>query len=185
VLAWPLLAEFRLAPSYSRSFLSGVRERRVCTDCKQRCYLQRHHQHRRLVRMCCALVYVLCACVCAVRLCMCCALVYVLCSPLSVIRYGLFCELAGANTTDTAAEQANLWLKPRGLPTLPPVDSTEGLWSAIISGKNENKRSILHNSDTAVTRWPWKLVTVSALPNSNALVFFSCSLSCTPPQHLL
>jgi hypothetical protein len=56
-------------------------------------------------------------------------------------------------------DSTNVWLLPRGLPTLMPVDSVEGLWGAITAGKNENKRPVLHNSDTAAMSWPWKIVT--------------------------
>ena len=73
--------------------------------------------------------------------------------------FGVFCELAGANATDTAAEEANRWLQPRGLPTLPPVDSAPGMWRAIVGGKNESVRTVVHHSETSVTSWPYKLIT--------------------------
>lgn len=73
--------------------------------------------------------------------------------------YGMFSELAGVDPTDRVAEEANKWLAPRGLPVLPPVDSTRGLWGAMTSGRNENLRPVLHQSDNTVIQWPYKLVT--------------------------
>jgi hypothetical protein len=43
-----------------------------------------------------ALTYVLCACVCAVRMCMRCALVYVLCACACVVRLCMCCALVYA-----------------------------------------------------------------------------------------
>jgi len=69
--------------------------------------------------------------------------------------YGTFCELAGVDATDTAAEEANAWLKPRGLPLLPPVDSVPQ-WGFILNGTNA--RPQLHLSEQAVLEWPHKLI---------------------------
>jgi len=76
--------------------------------------------------------------------------------------YGMFSELAGVDPTDHMAKDANKWLEPRGLPVLPPIDSTSGLWSAM-TGDNQNRiknlRPVLHQSDNTVIQWPYKLIT--------------------------
>jgi len=75
--------------------------------------------------------------------------------------YGLFCDLAGVDPKDTAAEAANEWLEPRGLPLLPPVDAVEGLWGALTGTGDtgtSSLRSTLHQSDKTLIVWPYKLV---------------------------
>eukprot|EP00315_Gephyrocapsa_oceanica_P030513 CAMPEP_0185411444 /NCGR_PEP_ID=MMETSP1365-20130426/3578_1 /TAXON_ID=38817 /ORGANISM="Gephyrocapsa oceanica, Strain RCC1303" /LENGTH=673 /DNA_ID=CAMNT_0028014065 /DNA_START=21 /DNA_END=2042 /DNA_ORIENTATION=- len=77
--------------------------------------------------------------------------------------YGLLCELAGVDPTDHAAEDANAWLAPRGLPLLHPVDSVRGLWSAIVEstapgGASANLRPLLHISEQSVLKYPYKLI---------------------------
>jgi len=72
--------------------------------------------------------------------------------------YGTLCELAGIDQADTAAEKANKWLKKRGLPLLPPVDSVPQ-WGFIMNGTNG--RPSLHVSEQALLQYPYKLVTGS------------------------
>ena len=78
--------------------------------------------------------------------------------------YGVFCELAGVDPTDIASEEANAWLRPRGLPLLAPVDAVRGLWAAILNstlpgGTMHNVRPILHVSENCVIQFPFKLIT--------------------------
>lgn len=69
--------------------------------------------------------------------------------------YGTLCELAGVDSTDHAAAEANVWLQQKGLPLLPPVDSV-AQWGFILNGTNG--RPALHLSTLALLRWPFKLV---------------------------
>lgn len=69
--------------------------------------------------------------------------------------YGTFCELAGVDPTDHMAAEANEWLRPRGLPLLPAVDSVPQ-WGFIMNGTNG--RPSLHLSEQALLQWPYKLV---------------------------
>jgi len=57
---------------------------------------------------------------------------------------------------DTAAENANIWLKEHKLPTLAPVDSVPQ-WGFIMNGTNGREQP-LHVSEFAVLRWPYKLI---------------------------
>ena len=59
--------------------------------------------------------------------------------------------------TDHAAEEANIWLRSRGLPVLPPVDGIDQ-WSYIMNGQN-GRDGELHLSSNGILRWPYKLVT--------------------------
>jgi len=70
--------------------------------------------------------------------------------------YGTFCEIAGVSAVDTAAENANIWLKEHKLPTLAPVDSVPQ-WGFIMNGTNGREQP-LHVSEFAVLRWPYKLI---------------------------
>jgi len=70
--------------------------------------------------------------------------------------YGTLCELAGVDPRDRAAEEANDWLRERGLPLLQPVDSV-AQWGFIMN--RSSARSSLHLSENALLRWPYKLVT--------------------------
>ena len=80
--------------------------------------------------------------------------------------YGVFCELARVDPTDTAAEEANRWLDPRGLPLLPKVDAVQNLWATMMhstspGGATVNLRPILHVSEQCVIIYPHKLITGS------------------------
>ena len=70
--------------------------------------------------------------------------------------YGTFCELAGVDSHDVDAEDANEWLQQQQLPVLPPVESIP-MWSSIMS--NQSAREEVHLSENALLRWPYKLVT--------------------------
>jgi len=66
-------------------------------------------------------------------------------------------ELAGVDMIDHAADWANEWLRPRGLPLLHPVESVPQ-WGFILNGTN-GRPQVLHLSENAVLHWPYKLVT--------------------------
>jgi len=70
--------------------------------------------------------------------------------------YGTFCEIVGVSAVDTAAQNANIWLKEHKLPTLAPVDSVPQ-WGFIMNGTNGREQP-LHLSEFAVLRWPYKLL---------------------------
>ncbi|CAK0817376.1 unnamed protein product [Prorocentrum cordatum] len=70
--------------------------------------------------------------------------------------YGTVAALAGVSQEDKAAEDANVWLKEKGLPLLPPVDSV-AQWQHIVSGTN-GRPDTLYVSNKAVLKYPWKLV---------------------------
>lgn len=70
--------------------------------------------------------------------------------------YGTVAALAGVSQEDKAAEDANEWLKDKGLPLLPPVDSV-AQWQHIVGGTN-GRPDTLYVSNKAVLKYPWKLV---------------------------
>lgn len=71
--------------------------------------------------------------------------------------YGTLCELAGVDSFDDAAHEANKWLKEHSLPLLPPVDSV-AQWGFILNGTN-GRPEPLHLSEQGLLHWPYKLVT--------------------------
>lgn len=71
--------------------------------------------------------------------------------------YATFVELAGSESTDHAAIQANIWLASQSLPLLPPIDSI-AQWGFILNNTN-GRAAPLHLSENAVLQWPYKLVT--------------------------
>ena len=71
--------------------------------------------------------------------------------------YGTLTELVGVDMKDSKSEAANSWLKEKGLPLLPPVDSVPQ-WQYIINDKN-GRPDPMHLSSKAVLMWPYKLVT--------------------------
>lgn len=71
--------------------------------------------------------------------------------------YGTFLSFAQVDLTDHKAEKANEWLREKGLPLLPPVD-TVPQWEFILSGKN-GRGFPMHLSEKALLQWPLKLVT--------------------------
>lgn len=71
--------------------------------------------------------------------------------------YATFCEIAGVDPTDHSAVRANVWLEQQGLPLLPPIDSVPQ-WQHVLRGRN-GRTGLLHLSEHAVLRWPFKLVT--------------------------
>jgi arylsulfatase I/J len=71
--------------------------------------------------------------------------------------YGTLSQLAGVDFEDQRAKAANEWLSEKGLPLLAPVDSVQQ-WDFILNGSN-GRPDVLHLSDQAVLRWPYKLVT--------------------------
>ncbi|KAK3250666.1 hypothetical protein CYMTET_39964 [Cymbomonas tetramitiformis] len=90
--------------------------------------------------------------------------------------YGVFCDLANVSTADAEAAETNAWLQEQGLPLLAPVDSVPGLWDAIVSGKQENRRPILHLSAESVLAWPYKLITgVQPYSSWTGELFPNCS----------
>merc|ERR1712127_1071259 len=58
---------------------------------------------------------------------------------------------------DHKAEEANAWLKQKGLPLLAPVDSVPQ-WSFIVTDRN-GRPGPMHLSENALLHWPFKLVT--------------------------
>lgn len=72
--------------------------------------------------------------------------------------YATLCELAGVDTHDAEAEEANKWLASHSLPLLPAVDSVPQ-WKSIMSGVGNGRAGNLHLSENALLRWPYKLVT--------------------------
>lgn len=98
--------------------------------------------------------------------------------------YGMFCDLAGVDMKDDKSEAANPWLAERGLPTLPPVDSVSGLWASITrSGEAAaNLRPVLHVSEDAVLRYPYKLVVGNQTYSKHTGVLYpNCSAGATKP----
>jgi arylsulfatase I/J len=70
--------------------------------------------------------------------------------------YSTFSEIAGVDAKDEKSEAANDWLMAQRLPSLPPVDSVPQ-WGFIANNTNA-RPGLVHLSDTAVLRWPYKLV---------------------------
>eukprot|EP00931_Biecheleriopsis_adriatica_P007110 TRINITY_DN108425_c0_g1_i1.p1 TRINITY_DN108425_c0_g1~~TRINITY_DN108425_c0_g1_i1.p1 ORF type:complete len:684 (+),score=121.75 TRINITY_DN108425_c0_g1_i1:82-2133(+) len=70
--------------------------------------------------------------------------------------YGVVAELAGVDTEDKAAIEANQWLAKQGLPLLKPVDSVPQ-WKHIVAGTN-GRPDTLYLSNKAVLKYPYKLV---------------------------
>lgn len=99
--------------------------------------------------------------------------------------YGIFCDLAGANWTDTAALKANEWLDRErpDLPQLHPVDSVRGLADAILSGNQTNLHPVLQLSDSALIRWPYKIVMgVQSFSNHTGPLYPNCSTLQSPSE---
>lgn len=88
--------------------------------------------------------------------------------------YGTLLELAGVDQTDHRARKANEWLKAKGLPLLPPVDSVPQ-WGFILNGTN-GRMGPVHLSENAVLIWPFKLITGSQVYSTwTGPVYPNCS----------
>jgi len=93
----------------------------------------------------------------------------------------MLCDVAGVDSFDDAAHEANAWIETSGsgLPTLFPVESKPDMLAHILGGNQTNLHSTLVLSDQAAIEWPHKLVrgvqpysrhTGSSYPNCSTLV---------------
>ena len=57
----------------------------------------------------------------------------------------------GTDPADIAANEANEWLRPRELPSLPPIDSVSQ-WKFILRGEN-GREDPVHLSENAILHW--------------------------------
>lgn len=88
--------------------------------------------------------------------------------------YSTFSEIAGVDVKDDKSEAANILLTAQGLPTLPPVDGVPQ-WGFVTNNTNA-RPGLLHLSDGAVLRWPYKLVTgIQPYGRHSGELFPNCS----------
>lgn len=80
--------------------------------------------------------------------------------------YYMFSELAGVDPTDHKAEEANVWLKSKGLTLLPPIDGQPGMLDHIVGG-TQGRNGSLYLSEFALLDYPFKLVTGSQPYNTH------------------